>query len=34
MKMYPMTDEASLAHATIQESTNDPIINDPDFARE
>ena len=26
-----VSDEASLAHATIPESTNDPIINDPDF---
>ena len=29
-----VSDEASLAHATIPESTNDPIVNDPDFARE
>ena len=28
-----VSDEASLAHATIPESTNDPIINDPDFAQ-
>jgi len=29
-----VSDEASFAHATIPESTNDPIINDSDFARE
>ena len=28
-----VSDEASLAHATIPESTNNPIINDPDFAQ-
>jgi len=29
-----VSDEASLVHATIPESTNDPIINDQDFAHE
>jgi hypothetical protein len=29
-----VSDEASVSHATIQEATNDPIINDSPFARE
>jgi hypothetical protein len=29
-----VSNEASVAHATIQEATNDPIINDSALARE